>query len=78
MDAMNALRRYLAQIQGQLKALNVSQKLLIGLLGLILIAAVSFTVLWSAKPQMVSLTAQPLSPQEISAIEIVLKGAKHD
>lgn len=75
---MNALRKYLEQIQGQLKALNVSQKLLIGLLGLILVAAVSFTVLWSAKPQMVSLTAQPLTAQEISAIEIVLKGAKHE
>jgi flagellar M-ring protein FliF len=76
MDAMDFLRRSLSQIQTQLAGLTISQKLLIGLLLLIMVATAFFTVANSSKPTMVVLIDQPMSPQEINKAEMHLAG-KH-
>jgi flagellar M-ring protein FliF len=76
MDAMDFLRRSLSQIQTQLSGLTVSQKLLTGLLLLIMVATAFFTVANSAKPTMVVLIDQPMSAQDINKAEMALAG-KH-
>ena len=74
---MDFVRKYLSQIKAQLNGLTVSQKLLIGLLTVVMLATIFFTVIYSAKPQMVALIAQPMTAEQISAVEIALKG-KYD
>jgi len=73
---MDLLRRFLLQVRAQLAALNTSQKLVIALLGVIVVATICATVVWSAKPQMVPLIAQPMSAEDIANVEMELKG-KH-
>lgn len=73
---MDFLRRSLSQIQTQLSGLTVSQKLLTGLLLLIMVATAFFTVANSAKPTMVVLIDQPMSAQDINKAEMALAG-KH-
>lgn len=74
---MELVRRYLVQIKSQLMGLTISQKLLIGLLGVVMIATIFFTVIWSAKPQMVPVIPQAMSPEDINKVEMYLKG-KHE
>ena len=77
MDAMNPVQRYLTQIRTQLVALTVSQKLVIALLAVIMLATILWGVVFSAKPQLVPLTAEPMTPEEINRVEMALKG-KHN
>src|ERR1035437_7459032 len=77
MDAMEFFRRYLTQIKGQLTGLTVSQKLLIGLLLVVMAGAIFFTVTLSAKPDMVVLIPQAMTSEEINQVEMNLKG-KHE
>jgi flagellar biosynthesis/type III secretory pathway M-ring protein FliF/YscJ len=77
MDAMENLRRYLARIQAQLVGLTISQKLLIGLLIVVMIGTIFFTVTFSAKPEMVVLIPQAMTPEEVNRAEMFLKG-KYD
>jgi flagellar biosynthesis/type III secretory pathway M-ring protein FliF/YscJ len=77
MDAMDLIRKYFATIKAQLAGLTISQKLLIGLLGVVMLATVFFTVVFSAKPAMVPLIAQSMSAEDISRVEMLLKG-KYD
>jgi flagellar biosynthesis/type III secretory pathway M-ring protein FliF/YscJ len=74
MEAMDFIRKYLVQIKAQLAGLNVSQKLLIGLLAVIMFGTIVWAVVSSAKPQMVPLVAQSMTPEQISQAEIALKG----
>jgi flagellar biosynthesis/type III secretory pathway M-ring protein FliF/YscJ len=74
MEAMDLIRRYLAQIRLQLAALTMSQKLLIAVLGVIMLGTIFWTVVYSAKPQMVPLIAQPMTPDEINRVEMAIKG----
>jgi flagellar biosynthesis/type III secretory pathway M-ring protein FliF/YscJ len=74
MEAMDFFRKYLVQIKAQLAGLTVSQKLLIGLLAVIMFATVVWAVVSSARPQMVPLVEQPMSADEISKMEYALKG----
>jgi flagellar M-ring protein FliF len=76
MDAMAFLRRTLEQLKTQLAGLSVSNKLLIGLCLLIMVAVAFFTVANSSKPAMVVLIDQPMTPQEINKVEMQLTG-KH-
>ena len=71
---MEFLRKYLAQIKAQLTGLTLSQRLLIGLLVIVMIATIFFTVTMSAKPEMVVLIPQPMSAEEINRAEMALKG----
>ncbi len=75
---MDLIRRYFTTIKLQLGGLTVSQKLLIGLLAVVMIATIFFTVIFSAKPAMVPLIAQPMSAEEINRAEMVLKSEKYD
>src|SRR3954471_14542579 len=77
MDAMDILRRYLATIRAQLTGLTISQRLLIGLLVLVMVATIFFTVTLSAKPEMVVLIPQSMAPEDINRVEMYLKG-KHE
>jgi flagellar M-ring protein FliF len=74
MDAMEQLRQYFARIQAQLKGLTVSQRLLIGLLVVVMIGTIFLTVTLSAKPEMVVLIPQAMTPEEINRAEMYLKG----
>jgi flagellar biosynthesis/type III secretory pathway M-ring protein FliF/YscJ len=74
MEAMNLIRKYLVQIKAQLAGLTISQKLLVGLLAVIMVGTIFWTVVSSAKPQMVSLVAQSMTPEQINQAEIALKG----
>ena len=74
---MELIRRYFAQIKAQLAGLTISQRLLIGLLALVMVATVFFTVMFSAKPQLVPLISRPMTAEEISTTEMALKG-KYD
>src|SRR4051794_25833320 len=74
MEAMNLFRKYFVQIKSQLAVLTVSQKLLIGLLAAVMLATVAWGVLFSSKPQMVPLTAQPMTAEDINRAEMALKG----
>ncbi|MGN6367270.1 MAG: flagellar M-ring protein FliF C-terminal domain-containing protein [Phycisphaerae bacterium] len=58
----------------QLAALTVSQRLTIGLLIVIMVAVIFFTVTFSAKPEMVTLIPQSMSAEEINRAEMSLKG----
>ncbi len=71
---MDLIRKYLVQIKAQLLGLTVSQKLLIGLLGIFMVGTIFWTVVWSAKPQMVPLIAQPMTGEQIARVEMALKG----
>lgn len=73
---MAFLRRTLEQLKTQLAGLSVSNKLLIGLCLLIMVAVAFFTVANSSKPTMVVLIDQPMTPQEINKVEMQLAG-KH-
>ncbi|MCL2647872.1 MAG: hypothetical protein FWD61_12805 [Phycisphaerales bacterium] len=75
---METLRQYLARIQAQLAGLTISQKLLIGLLVVVMVGTIFFMVLWSAKPEMVVLIPQSMSPEEINRAEMFLKSSKYD
>jgi len=75
---MEMIRRYFTQIKAQLVGLTVSQKLLIGLLALVMLATILFTVAYSAKPQMVPLIAQAMTAEDIQRAEIVLKEGRYD
>jgi flagellar biosynthesis/type III secretory pathway M-ring protein FliF/YscJ len=77
MDAMDFLRKYLTTIKLQLAGLTISQKLLIGLLVVVMAATVFFTVTFSAKPDMVPLIAQSMTAEDINRVEMNLKG-KYD
>src|SRR4051794_38727095 len=74
---MDFVRRYLTQIRAQLQRLTISQRLLIGLLLVVMIATIFFTVTLSAKPEMVVLIPQAMSSEEINRVEMYLKG-KYD
>src|SRR5687768_10913566 len=74
MDAMEQVRRYFARIQAQLAGLSVSQKLLIGMLLVVMVGTIFLTVTLSAKPDMVVLIPQAMSPEEINRAEMYLKG----
>lgn len=74
---MEIVRRYLATIRLQLAGLTISQRLLIGLLVLVMVATIFFTVTLSAKPEMVVLIPQPMAAEEINRVEMYLKG-KHE
>lgn len=70
---MDFLKRWSAQIQEQLRQLNVSQKLLIGTV-LILTAMVLFLVAhYAAKPEMVPLLDQSMDPGERARIVTYLE-----
>ena len=71
---MDFLRKYLSQIKTQLAGLTVSQKLLIGLLVVVMAATIFVTVTLSAKPAMVVLIDQPMTPQDINKAEMYLAG----
>lgn len=70
---MDMIRTYLLQLKAQLVGLTVSQKLLIGLLAVVMLATIFFTVIFSAKPAMVPLIAQPMTASEINRVEMELK-----
>ena len=74
---MDIFRRYFARIKAQLTGLTMSQRLLIALLGVVMIATIFFTVLFSAKPDMVVLIPQAMTSEEINRAEMYLKG-KYD
>ncbi len=61
-------------IQAQLTGLTVSQKLLIGLLVVVMVGTIFFTVTLSAKPEMVVLIPQSMSAEDINRAEMFLKG----
>ncbi len=69
---MDLIRKYLVQIKAQLAGLTISQKLLIGLLTVVMLATIFFTVMFSAKPAMVPLIDQPMSSEEINHVERVI------
>jgi flagellar biosynthesis/type III secretory pathway M-ring protein FliF/YscJ len=71
---MDMIRKVLLQLKAQLAGLTVSQKLLIGLLGIVMLATVFFTVVFSAKPAMVPLIAQSMSAEEINRVKMSLEG----
>ena len=71
---MELIRKYFTVIKAQLVGLTVSQKLLIGLLALVMFGTVFFTVVFSAKPQMVPLLAQPMSAEDINKVKMALEG----
>lgn len=73
---MDFLSKYMAQIRGYLVGLTVSQKILIGLLVVIMLGTTFLVVSFSGKPEMVELLPQSLSAEEISTITSYLKG-KH-
>jgi len=77
MEAMEILQRYLARVQAQLKGLTISQRLLVGLLVVVMAGTIYFLVLWSAKPEMVALNPLPMSAEEISRAETYLKSSKY-
>ncbi len=74
---MELIRRFFAQIKAQLAGLTISQKLLIGLLAVVMVATVFFTVMFSAKPQLVPLMSRAMTAEEINQVEMALKG-KYD
>ncbi|HEY4329423.1 MAG TPA: flagellar M-ring protein FliF C-terminal domain-containing protein [Phycisphaerae bacterium] len=71
---MDLIRKYLTQIKSQLAGLTISQKLLIGLLGIFMVGTIFWTVVWSAKPQMVTLIPQSMTAEEINRAEMAMKG----
>ncbi len=71
---MDFLRKYLNTIRAQLAGLSISQKLTIGLLIVIIAGTIYFSVVSSAKPDMVTLIPQSLSAEEINRAEMALKG----
>jgi len=71
---MDIIRKYLSFIRTQLASLTISQRLVIGLLGVIVVGTIVWTVMYSAKPQMVPLIAKPMSAEEINRVEMALKG----
>ncbi len=70
---MEIVRKYLVQIKSRLVGLTISQKLLIGLLVIVMLATIFFTVVFSAKPTMVPLIAQSMTPEEINRVEMAIK-----
>jgi flagellar biosynthesis/type III secretory pathway M-ring protein FliF/YscJ len=74
MEAMDLIRRFLLQTKTALAGLTVSQKLCIGLLAVILLAAVFWTVVGSSKPEMVTLVSQSMTADQIAQAEMALKG----
>src|SRR6202012_61229 len=69
--------RYYNSVKMQLAGLTISQKLLIGLLVVVMVATIFFTVTLSAKPEMVVLIPQSMSSEDINRVEMYLKG-KYD
>jgi flagellar M-ring protein FliF len=74
MEAMDFIRKYLVQIKAQLAGLTISQKLLVGLLAVIMFGTIVWAVVTSAKPQMVPLVSQSMTPDQINQMEMALKG----
>lgn len=74
---MDFFKKYLTQIRTQLAGLTISQRLLIGMLIVVMVATIFFTVTFSAKPEMVTLIPQAMSAEEINRVEMFLKG-KYD
>lgn len=71
---MDLFKRYWATAQRHLGQLTVSQKLLIGLLVVIMLGTIFFMVAFSAKPDWVQLVPQPLSTQQIARMRQHLEG----
>ena len=71
---MNLLNRTFAQIRAALNGLSMSQRLLIGLLVVVMIGTIFVVVHFSAKPEMIALLPQPATPAEINTMESYLKG----
>ncbi|MEI8198336.1 MAG: flagellar M-ring protein FliF C-terminal domain-containing protein, partial [Phycisphaerae bacterium] len=71
---MNFFNRTFAQIRAALLGLSMSQRLLIGLLVVVMIATIFVVVHFSAKPEMIALLPQPATPAEINTMESYLKG----
>jgi flagellar M-ring protein FliF len=69
---LDFVRRWTAQIQVQLSQLTVSQKLLIGTLGILLVVALGLFVIWSSQPEMTPLLDQASTPAERSSITAYL------
>jgi flagellar biosynthesis/type III secretory pathway M-ring protein FliF/YscJ len=75
MDAMDVLQRYLNQIKTQLAALTVSQRLLIGLLVVVMAATIYAVVLASAKPDMVDLfPGASMQAEDVAKVKSYLQG----
>ena len=74
---MSFLSRSLAQIKAQLQGLTMSQRLLLGLLVVMLIGTIFFVVEFSRKPEMVELLPQSAKPEEISNMVSYLKINKY-
>lgn len=74
MDAMDFIKKYLATIRAQLMGLTLSQKILIGLLILVMVVTIFYVVASSAKPDMVVLIPQSMTAEEINRVEMYLKG----
>ncbi len=74
---MDFFKKYLATIKSQLATLTISQKLLVGLLVVVMAATIYIIVLTSAKPEMVVLMPQSMSVEDINRAEMYLKG-KYD
>ena len=70
---MELIRKYIVQMKGQLIGLTVSQKLLIGLLVVVMVATIFFAVVFSAKPAMVPLFPQAMTAEEINKVEMAIK-----
>ncbi len=71
---MDLFRQYWANTQRHLKQLTVSQRLLIGLLVVIMLGTIFFMVAFSARPDWVQLVAQPLSTTQIAKMRQHLEG----
>lgn len=65
---MQWLRNWLAQIQEFLAKLSTSQKLLLGTLGVLILAAVLMVALYAGRPEMAPLVDRGLTPQQRSEI----------
>ena len=71
---MEFFSKYVSQIRAQLAGLTMSQKLLIGLLIVVMIGVIFGVVVSSAKPEMVVLIPQAMAPDEINRVVMYLKG----
>ena len=69
---MELIRRYFVQIKSQLMGLTISQKLLIGLLAVVMVATIFVTVIYSAKPQMVPVIPQAMTAEDINKAQATL------
>lgn len=65
---MEFVRKWMAQVNSQLAALSVSQKLLIGTVLIIMLMALFLVAQYAASPEMVKLPVQTATPEQVAAI----------